>query len=94
MRFASQNYCYKYCDTEVKKAKGVSLAVSEKTMKRKDYKDAMTSNEVQRRPIYGIRSFNQQLYTTLTVKVVLNAFCDKMVMVDDRTNVPFGFKDL
>ena len=26
------SYCYKYCEKEVKKARGVSLAVSDKTM--------------------------------------------------------------
>ena len=27
-----KSYCYKYCEKEVKKAKGVPLAVSDKTM--------------------------------------------------------------
>ena len=86
-----KSYCYKYCEKEVKKAKGVSLNVSEKTMAFCDYEGVMSGSGYQTRDIYGIRSFNQQLFTTLTNKVVLNAFYDKMKMIDDRTCEPFGY---
>jgi hypothetical protein len=68
---------YKYSSEEVKKAKGVSLAISENTMAFSDYKRVLDSNQTQTRTIYGIRSFNQQLYTTVEDKVVLTSFYDK-----------------
>ena len=86
-----KSYAYRYCDVEVKKAKGVSLTVSEKTMTFNDYKRVMTSNNSQTRPIVGIRSFNQQLFTTLEDKIVLNSFYDKMVLEDDINCTPFGY---
>ncbi len=89
-----KSYSYKYCDKEVKKAKGVSLAVSDKTMEFADYRRVMDSNKIQTRPIYGIRSFNQQLFTTLEDKVVLNSFYDKMKMIDSISCEPFGFKQV
>jgi hypothetical protein len=85
-------YAYRYCEKEEKKAKGVSLAVSEKTMEFSDYKRVLDSNQIQTRPIYGIRSFNQQLFTTLEDKVVLNSFYDKMKMLDAVNCEPFGYK--
>ena len=52
-----KSYCYKYCEKEVKKAKGVSLNVSEKTMAFCDYEGVMSGSGYQTRDIYGIRSF-------------------------------------
>ena len=86
-----KSYCYKYCDKEIKKAKGVSLAISEKTMDCADYKRVLDSNQTQTRTIYGIRSFNQQLYTTCEDKIVLSSFYDKFKMVDSINCLPFGF---
>ena len=86
-----KSYAYKYCNREVKKAKGVSLSVSEKTMCFDDYKRVMTSNNIQTRPIHGIRSFNQQIYSTLEDKVVLNSFYDKLTMVNDIDCIPYGY---
>jgi hypothetical protein len=86
-----KSYCYKYCLEEVKKAKGVSLAISEKTMAFSDYKRVLDSNQTQTRTIYGIRSFNQQLYTTCEDKVVLTSFYDKFRMRNSIDCEPFGF---
>jgi hypothetical protein len=76
---------------EVKKAKGVSLSISEKTMDFADYKRVLDSNQSQTRTIYGIRSFNQQLFTTVEDKVVLTSFYDKFRMLNSIDNEPFGF---
>ena len=46
-----KSYAYKYCETEVKTAKGVSLSVSEKTMDFNDYKRVLDSNNSQTRKI-------------------------------------------
>ena len=86
-----KSYSYKYCEKEIKKAKGVSLAISDKTMEFSDYKRVMDSNQSQTRTIYGIRSFNQQLYTTCSDRVVLTSFYDKAVMVDSINCLPFGY---
>ena len=86
-----KSYCYKYCSKEVKKAKGVSLAISDKTMEFSDYKRVLDSNQTQTRTIYGIRSFNQQLYTACEDKIVLSGFYDKMVMIDRINFESFGF---
>ena len=86
-----KSYSYKYSSEEVKKFKGVSLAVSEKTMAFSDYKRVLDSNRTQTRTIYGIRSFNQQLYTTVEGKVVLSSFYDKFVMLNSIDCEPFGF---
>ena len=86
-----KSYSYKYCLQEVKKAKGVSLAISEKTMDFSDYKRVLDSNQSQTRTIYGIRSFNQQLFTTCEDKIVLTSFYDKLCMVNSIDCLPFGF---
>ena len=86
-----KSYCYKYCNKEVKKAKGVGLSISDKTMDFADYKRVLDSNQGQTRTVYGIRSFNQQLYTTCSDKVVLTSFYDKLKLVDSINCVPFGF---
>ena len=86
-----KSYAYKYCEKEVKTARGVSLSVSEKTMDFNDYKRVLDSNKSQTRKITGIRSFNQQIFTHVEDKVVLNSFYDKMKMVDSINCLPFGF---
>jgi hypothetical protein len=59
-----------------------------------DYKNVMDTNIIQTRPIYGIRSFNQQLFTTYENKVVLNSFYDKMIMVDSINCLPYGYNPI
>ena len=91
LALSPKSCCYKYAEKEVKKAKGVSLSVSEKTMDFNDYHRVLNSNNSQTRPIYGIRSFNQQLFTTCEDKVVLNSFYDKLKMLDAVNCEPFGY---
>ena len=91
LALSPKSYSYKYCAKEVKKAKGVSLSVSDKTMDFADYRRVLDSNQSQTRTIYGIRSFNQQLYTTCSDKVVLTSFYDKFKMIDSVNCVPFGY---
>lgn len=89
-----KSYSYKYCQKECKKAKGVSLSVSDKTMSFEDYKLVLESNKFQTRNIYAIRSFNQNIFTTLTPKVVLNSFYDKMKLDDAINCTPFGYNPI
>ena len=86
-----KSYCYKYNSEEVKNAKGVSLAILEKTMAFSDYKRVLDSNQTQTRTIYGIHSFNQQLYTTCEDKIALTSFYDKFRMLNSIDCEPFGF---
>ncbi len=86
-----KSYCYKYGSEEVKKCKGVSLTVSDKTTDFADYQRVLDSNKTQTRTIYGIRSFNQQLFTTCEDKVVLTSFYDKFKMLNSIDCEPFGF---
>ena len=67
------------------------MAVSEKTMDFADYKRVLDSNKPQTRTIYGIRSFNQQLFTTVEDKIVLTSFYDKLRMLNSIDCEPFGF---
>ena len=69
-----KSYCYKYWLQEVKKAKGVSLSISEKTMAFADYKRVLDSNQPQTRTIYGIRSFKQQFLYHLRRQNCSNEF--------------------
>jgi hypothetical protein len=86
-----KSYSYRYGNKEIEKAKGVSFSVSDKTIQTADYKRVLDSNQGQTRTIYGIRSFNQQLYTTCEDKVVLSSFYDKLKMIDSINCQPFGF---
>ena len=87
-----KSYAYKYCDKEIKKCKGVSLSVSDKTMSFQDYRRVMETNNSQTRTIYSIRSFNQQIFTTITDKIVLNSFYDKLKLLDEINCIPFGYE--
>ena len=91
LALSPKSYSYKYSTKEVKKAKDVSLSVSDKTMDFADYKRVLDSNQSQTRTINGIRSLNQQLYTTCEEMVVLTSFYDKFKMIDSINCVPFGY---
>jgi hypothetical protein len=91
LALSPKSYAYKYADKETKKAKGVSLAVSDKTMNFDDYHRTLLNQSIQTRPIYNIRSFNQQLFTTLEDKVVLSAWYDKLNMLNDVECEPYGY---
>ena len=76
---------------EVKKAKGVPFATVAKTMPFKAYEKALETGNLAKREVTTIGSFNQQLFTFNTNKIVLNAFYDKMKMLNKIDCEPFGF---
>ena len=88
-------YSYRYLvegkTKESKKAKGISMSVVDKTIKYDDYHEVLTTEESQTRKIYGIRSFNQQLFTVMENKVALTPFYDKMQMIDEIKCEPYGY---
>jgi hypothetical protein len=90
LALSPNTYSNFYCEMDVKKAKGVSLVVSDKAMTFSDYKSVLESINSQTRTVWGIRSFNQQLYNTCEDKVVLSSFNDKMVIVDSINCIPYG----
>ena len=76
-----KSYSCKYCSKEVKKCKGVGLAVSDKTIEFSDFKRVLDSNKSQTRTIYGIRSL---------LEVVLTSFYDKFKTIDSINCESFG----
>jgi hypothetical protein len=76
---------------ETKKAKGVPKATVDKDMQFESYAKVLEEGNLARRETTNIGSFNQQLFTFNTTKIVLNAFYDKMKMLDRINCQPFGF---
>ncbi len=76
---------------EVKKSKGVSFATVANTLPFKAYKKVLDEGNTTSRITTNIGSFNQQLFSFDTNKIALNAFYDKMYMVDKYHCEPFGF---
>jgi hypothetical protein len=59
-----------------------------------DYRRVCESNNPQTRPIYNIRSFNQQIFTTLEDKQALSPFYDKMKLLDAISCQPYGYTEI
>ena len=78
---------------EIKKAKGVSFATVAKTLPFKEYEKVLEEGNTKSRIITNIGSFNQQLFSFNTDKIALNAFYDKMKMLDKVNCEPFGFNE-
>ncbi len=76
---------------EAKKSKGVSYATVAKTIPFKAYKKVLEEGNTASRVTTNIGSFNQQLFSFDTNKIALNAFYDKLYMVDKYHCEPFGF---
>jgi hypothetical protein len=76
---------------ESKKAKGVPRATVEHDMTFENYHEVLEAGNLARRETTNIGSFNQQLFTFNTNKIVLNAFYDKMKMLNKIECEPFGF---
>jgi hypothetical protein len=77
-----------------KKAKGVSKSVTDKTINIGNYIKVLETGEKQKRIVYSIRSFNQQLFTTKTEKICLTAYYDKMKLIDSINCEPFGYNPI
>jgi hypothetical protein len=56
------------------------------------YEEVLKEGNLARRDVTTIGSFNQQLFTFNTNKIVLNAFYDKMKMLNKIDCEPFGFQ--
>ena len=75
-----------------KTLKGVSKVVVKNEIKHSDYVNTLKTNEIARRNVVSIRSFNHQLYTYKQNKIALTSFYDKMKMIDHINCVPYGYQ--
>ncbi len=83
----------KICNTiaETKKAKGVPKATVDKDMTFDSYEEVLEEGKIAKRNVTTFGSFNQQLFTLNTSKIVLNAFYDKMKMLNKNECEPYGY---
>ena len=72
--------------------KGVSKAVVKNEITYNDYVNVLETNEIVKKNVTSIRSFNHQLYTYRDNKVALTSYYDKMKMIDSINCVPYGYK--
>ena len=76
---------------EVKKAKGVPFATVAKDMNFESYEEVLQEGNLAKREVTTIGSFNQQLFTFNSPKLLLNAFYDKMKMLNKIDCEPYGY---
>jgi hypothetical protein len=69
---------------------GVSHTIVKKTWPFSVYKNTSDTDKTVRREITIIRPFNQQLFTTSTMKDCLTSYYDKVKMLDKNNCEPFG----
>ena len=74
-----------------KKCKGISKTTVEKDITTNDYKNVLLNGVSISKDVYGIRSFDHEVYTTKMKKVALTPYYDKMNMPDFNTCLPFGY---
>ena len=67
------------------------MPVVDKMIQFNDYQKVMESNKPEKRPVYSIQSFNQQLFTCLEDKVALSSFLDKARMLNAIDTEPYGY---
>jgi hypothetical protein len=81
-------------EVNIKKGKGVPKVIIKNEIDHKNYNDVIETSESVIRDVTAIRSFNHQIYTCTTKKVVLTGYYDKMQMIDSVDCVPFGYKKI
>ena len=67
------------------------MATVDKDMSFESYEEVLAEGNTANRTVTTIGSFNQQLFTISTPKIVLNAFYDKMKMLNKIDCEPYGF---
>ena len=94
-------YCFKHqayndkkeiVNKEKKTCKGVSKSVVKKEINHADYLNVLKTGETLSKEVIGFRSDNHVIHTTKTKKKALTSWYDKMQMIDEINNVPFGYK--
>ena len=75
-----------------KPLKEVSKVVVKKEISHNDYVKTLQTNEIFKRDVTSIRSFNHQLYILKQSKIALTSFYDKMKLVGENNCSPFGYK--
>ena len=75
-----------------KTCKGVSKSVVKKEITHAYYLNVLKTGETLSKEVIGFRSDNHVIHTTKTKKKALTSWYDKMQMIDEINNVPFGYK--
>ena len=75
-----------------KTRKGVQKSVVKKDITHAEYLKVLKTGETLSKEVIGFRSDNHVIYTTKTKKKALTSWYDKMHMIDEINNVPFGYK--
>ena len=85
-------------DVNIKKGKGVPKVIIKNETDHQNYNDVIESSDPDKRilkkDVTVIRSFDHQIYTYTTPKVVLTGYYDKMEMINSVDCVPFGYKKI
>ena len=69
--------------------------VIKENLKHSDYLDIINENETSiKKDVTSLRSFGHQTYTYVQNKVALTGFYDKMKMINNIDNVPYGYQPL
>jgi hypothetical protein len=92
---------YKWADCETKKAKGVSKAVTKKSITKQDFLHSVGADfrepNVTPQTIVNmntIRSHRHQIFTEKLTKKAISAFDTKRFLMDFRNSLAFGHKDI
>jgi hypothetical protein len=95
-------YSYKYQDKindkiykNKKTCKGVSKATVKYDIDHNDYVNVLydlNEDKVLKKDVVSIRSFNHELFSYFQNKVALTPYYDKLRMVDNINNVPYGYE--
>ena len=81
-------------EVNIKKGKGVPKVIIKNEIDHKNYNDVIETGEPVIRDVTTIRSFDHQIYTYTSPKVVLTGYYDKMQMIDSVDCIPFGYKKI
>ena len=80
---------------KIQKIKGVSKVVVKEEISHSNYLDIINEKEATiNKDVTTLRSFNHQTYTLVQNNVALIGFYDKMKMIKNIDNEPYGFNPL
>ena len=81
-------------EVEGKKGKGVPKVIIKNELKHKDFYATLITDIPEIKVTTTLRSFDHEIYTYTSNKVVLTSYYDKMRMINSIDCVPFGYKKI
>ena len=81
-------------EVEGKKGKGVPKVIIKNELTHKNYYNTLMSDIPEVKVTTTLRSFDHEIYTYTSNKVVLTSYYDKMRMINSIDCVPFGYKNI